>query len=76
MVDRQEVAMRPIRLDTLSAEQLRELDELYHQTYEIRVRPQAQMILLAAEDHAPRRGVGAVLLSGLSCSVSEPQRAG
>jgi hypothetical protein len=49
MVDRQEVAMRPIRLDTLSAEQLRELDELYHQTYEIRVRPQAQMILLAAE---------------------------
>jgi hypothetical protein len=49
MVHRQEVTMRPIRLDTLLAEQLRELDELYHRTYEIRVRPQAQMVLLAAE---------------------------
>jgi transposase len=44
-----EVAMRPIRLDALSAEQLRELDHLYHSTRDVRVRTRAQMILLAAE---------------------------
>jgi transposase len=44
-----EVAMRPIRLDTLSAEQVRELDELYHTTRDVRVRTRAQMILVAAE---------------------------
>jgi transposase len=41
--------MRPIRLSTLSADQLRELDELYHGTRDVRVRTRAQMILLAAE---------------------------
>jgi transposase len=41
--------MRPIRLETLSAEQLRELEELYHRTRDVRVRTRAQMILLAAE---------------------------
>jgi hypothetical protein len=41
--------MRPIRLDALSAEQLRELDELYHRTHDVRVRTRVQMILLAAE---------------------------
>ena len=41
--------MRPIRLDGLSAEQLSELDELYHTTRDVRVRTRAQMILLAAE---------------------------
>jgi transposase len=45
----QEDAMRPIRLDALSAEQLRELDELYHRTHDVRVRTRVQMILLAAE---------------------------
>jgi hypothetical protein len=30
-----EVAMRPIRLDALSADQLRELDELYHTTRDV-----------------------------------------
>jgi len=44
-----EAAMRPIRLDTLSVEQVRELDELYHTTRDVRVRTRAQMILLAAE---------------------------
>jgi len=44
-----EVAMRPIRLDALSADQLRELDELYHAARDVRVRARAQMILLAAE---------------------------
>jgi transposase len=41
--------MRPIRLDALSPEQLRELDDLYHGTRDVRVRTRAQMILLAAE---------------------------
>jgi transposase len=44
--------MRAIRLDALSPEQLRELDELYHDTRDtrdVRVRTRAQMILLAAE---------------------------
>lgn len=41
--------MRPIRLDTLSDEQLRRLDELYRTTRDVRVRTRAQMILLAAE---------------------------
>jgi DDE superfamily endonuclease/Winged helix-turn helix len=41
--------MRPIRLDDLSAEQLRELDRLYDTTRDARVRTRAQMVLLAAE---------------------------
>jgi hypothetical protein len=41
--------MRPLRLDTLSPQQLRELDELYHRTRDVRVHTRAQMILLAAE---------------------------
>ena len=41
--------MRPIRLDALSPERLRKLDELYHATRDVRVRTRAQMILLAAE---------------------------
>lgn len=41
--------MRPVRLDALSAGQLRELDELYHSPRDVRVRTRAQMILLAAE---------------------------
>jgi transposase len=41
--------MRPIRLDALSGEQLRELDHLYHTTRDVRVRTRAQMVLLAAE---------------------------
>ena len=41
--------MRHIRLDGLSAEQLRELDRLYDTTRDVRVRTRAQMVLLAAE---------------------------
>ncbi len=41
--------MHPIRLDALSAEQLRELDRLYHTTRDVRVRTRTQMVLLAAE---------------------------
>lgn len=41
--------MRPIRLDALSADRLRELDGLYRSTRDVRVRTRAQMVLLAAE---------------------------
>src|SRR5919202_3717900 len=41
--------MRPIRLDALSPDQLRDLDDLYHATRDVRVRTRAQMVLLAAE---------------------------
>jgi transposase len=44
-----EAAMRPIRLDALSADRLRELDGLYRSTRDVRVRTRAQMVLLAAE---------------------------
>jgi hypothetical protein len=49
MVHGHEDAMCPIRLDAQSAEQLRELDKLYHRTHDARVMRRAQMILLAAE---------------------------
>src|ERR671912_2376792 len=45
----QERAMRPIRLDELSQQQLGELDRLYPTTRDVRVRTRAQMVLLAAE---------------------------
>ena len=41
--------MRALHLDSLSADQLRELDELYRTTRDVRVRTRAQMILLVAE---------------------------
>jgi len=49
LVDWLEIAVRPIRLDALPTEQLRELDGLCHGTRDVRVRTRAQMILLAAE---------------------------
>ena len=52
--------MRPIRLDALSPEQLRELDELYHGTRDVRVRTRARMILLAAE-----RGMAAAEIAAI-----------
>jgi transposase len=39
----------PIRLRKLNKKELAELDELYRQTKDVRVRTRAQMILLAAE---------------------------
>jgi len=53
--------MRPIRLDALSAEQLRELDGLYHGTRDVRVRTRAQMILLAAERGMVAAGIAAIV---------------
>ena len=41
--------MRPICLDEVTAEQLSELDELYQNTHDARVRIRALMVLLAAE---------------------------
>ena len=53
--------MHPIRLDALSAEQLRELDRLYHTTRDVRVRTRAQMVLLAAERHLVAAEIAAVV---------------
>ena len=41
--------MRALHLDSLNAGQLRELDDLYRTTRDVRVRTRAQMILLVAE---------------------------
>ena len=41
--------MRPIHLEAVSAQQLRDLDGLYHTTHDARVRIRALMVLLAAE---------------------------
>jgi hypothetical protein len=41
--------MRALYLDTLNADHLRELDDLYRATRDVRVRTRAQMILLVAE---------------------------
>jgi hypothetical protein len=53
--------MRPIRLDALSPEQLRQLDELYHDTRDVRVRTRAQMILLAAEQGLVAAQIAAIV---------------
>ncbi len=53
--------MRPIRLDGLSADQLRELDELYHSTRDVRVRTRAQMIPLAAEQGLVAAEIAAIV---------------
>jgi predicted transcriptional regulator len=41
--------MKPIRIPTLSLEQLDALEKLYRTTHEARLRTRAQMVLLAAE---------------------------
>ena len=41
--------MKPIRIPTLSPEQLDALEKLYRTTREARLRTRAQMVLLAAE---------------------------
>ena len=41
--------MKPIRIPTLSAEQLNALEKLYRTTREARLRTRVQMVLLAAE---------------------------
>jgi transposase len=56
-----EAAMRPLRLDALSAEQLSELDQLYHTTPDPRVRIRALMILLAAERQLVAAEIAAIV---------------
>ena len=56
--------MRPIRLVAVSPEQLRELDELYHATRDMRVRTRAQMVLLAAERGMVAAEIAAVVRQG------------
>ena len=53
--------MHPIRLDALSAAQLRELDQLYHTTHDVRVRTRAQMVLLAAERRLVAADIAAIV---------------
>src|ERR671917_2189390 len=53
--------MRAIRLDALSADQLRELDEVYHTTHDVRVRTRALMILLAAEQRLVASEIAAIV---------------
>jgi transposase len=43
--------MQALRLPELTPDAIRELDELYHKTRDVRLRTRAQMILLAAERH-------------------------
>ncbi len=61
--------MRPIRLDALSPEQLRRLDELYHATRDVRVRTRAQVVLLAAE-----RGMVAAEIAAVARQDEETAR--
>jgi len=42
--------MRPIKVRPLTAEELTQLDALFHRTKDVRVRSRAQMMLLGAED--------------------------
>jgi transposase len=56
--------MRPIRLDTLPAERLRALDELYHGSRDVRVRTRAQMILLAAEQGLVAAAIAPIVRQG------------
>jgi transposase len=56
-----EAAMRPIRLDALSGEQLHELDHLYCTTRDVRVRTRAQMVLLAAEQGLVAAQIAAIV---------------
>jgi transposase len=56
-----EAAMRALHLDHLCADQLRELDELYHTTHDVRLRTRAQMILLAAERQLVAAEVAAIV---------------
>src|SRR3978361_460579 len=53
--------MRALRLDSLNVDQLRELDDLYRTTRDVRVRTRAQMILLVAEQGLAVSEVAAIV---------------
>ena len=53
--------MRALHLDSLNVDQLRELDDLYRSTRDVRVRTRAQMILLATEQGLALSKVAAIV---------------
>jgi transposase len=53
--------MRPVRLPTLSREQITELDEFYHTTRHARLRTRAQIVLLAAEQRLVAAEIGSIV---------------
>jgi predicted transcriptional regulator len=64
--------MKPIRVPTLSPEQLDALEKLYRTTREARLRTRAQMVLLAAE----RRMTAAQIAEIVRASEETVRRAG
>lgn len=53
--------MKAIQLPALSAEQVKELEELYQTTRDVRLRTRAQMMLLAAEKGLSAPAIGAIV---------------
>ena len=53
--------MRALHIDDLTPERLRELDELYRTTRDVRGRTRAQMILLAAAQHLTPAEIAAIV---------------
>jgi transposase len=53
--------MRPIRLPPQSPEQIEALEELYHNTKDVRLRTRAQMMLLAAEKQLVAREIAEIV---------------
>jgi transposase len=53
--------MKVIQLPALSEDQLKELEELYQTTRDVRLRTRAQMILLAAEKGMSAPAIGAIV---------------
>lgn len=74
--------MKPIRIPTLSSEQLNALEELYRTTREPRLRTRPQVVLLAAEQHlsaatiAQLVGVGEETVRPASSSATWPRGRG
>jgi hypothetical protein len=56
-----EGTMKPIKLPSLEAEQLHELNELYRKTRDPRLRTRAQIILLAAEKQLVAQQIGEIV---------------
>lgn len=53
--------MQAITLTDLTADQHRELTELYQKTRDVRLRTRAQMVLLAAEQHMTSTSIAAIV---------------
>ena len=51
----------PIRVRAISPEEHKELETLYRQTKDVRIRERTQMILLAAEERLTARKIGAIV---------------